>query len=148
MGRELTRVATVEDAERIGALLHDFQTEFGDPTPGAEILADRIRKAIARDELVYVIAPDGLAQLSFRTWLMSGTPIALLEELYVAPGARGRGQGRALLEHAMAAARERGATTIELNTSETDVAARRLYESAGFTNLEHGAPMLFYEREL
>ena len=103
---------------------------------------------IERDELVFVLAPDGFAQLSFRTWLISGEPVALLEELYVAPAARGAGQGRALLEHAMRAARERGATSIELNTSETDVAARRLYESAGFTNLEHGAPMLFYEREL
>ena len=144
----MTRLATVKDAERLGALLHDFQTEYEDPSPGPEVLADRIRKAIAHDDLVFVLSDDGFAQLSLRPWLISGTPVALLEELYVAPAARRQGQGRALLEHAMAAARERGATTIELNTSETDVAARRLYESAGFTNLEHGAPMLFYEREL
>jgi ribosomal protein S18 acetylase RimI-like enzyme len=48
-------------------------------------------------------------------------------------------------------ARERGAARIDLNTSETDVAARALYESAGFTNREGGSEgptMLYYERGL
>jgi len=51
----------------------------------------------------------------------------------------------------MTVAREAGAGGIDLNTGETDTAARALYESAGFTNLEggpDGPPMLFYEREL
>jgi hypothetical protein len=40
---------------------------------------------------------------------------------------------------------------MEIGTSETDTAARGLYESAGFTNREgkpDGPVMLFYEREL
>jgi hypothetical protein len=48
-------------------------------------------------------------------------------------------------------ARERGAARIDLNTSEDDVAARALYESAGFTNREggpDGPTMLYYERDL
>ncbi len=51
----------------------------------------------------------------------------------------------------MAHARERGAAHIELNTAESDVAARALYESSGFTNSEggpDGPPMLYYERDL
>ena len=112
------------------------------------MLAEHIRAAIERDEVVFAISDDGFAQVSFRTWLISGTPVALLEELYVAPEARGEGQGRALLELAMELASERGAISIELNTSVSDVAARSLYESAGFTNLEDGSPMLFYERDL
>jgi len=144
----MTRPATTADAERLGAMLHDFQSEFGEPTPGPEALAEHIHAAIERDEVVFALSDDGFAQVSFRTWLISGTPVALLEELYVAPEARGEGQGRALLEHAMELARDRGAISIELNASEADVAARGLYESAGFTNLEDGAPMLFYEREL
>jgi len=147
MGRELTRRATAADAERLGALHHAFQIEFSAPTPGPELLAERIEAAIERDELVFIVAPDGFAQLSFRRTLIFGV-VALLEELYVAPFARGQGQGRALLEDAMDAARERGATSMELNTSEADTAARALYASAGFTNLEDGSPMLFYERDL
>jgi hypothetical protein len=48
-------------------------------------------------------------------------------------------------------ARQRGAARIDLNTSVDDVAARALYESAGFTNREGGAEgpqMLYYERDL
>jgi ribosomal protein S18 acetylase RimI-like enzyme len=69
----------------------------------------------------------------------------------VAPALRGRGIGRALLEAAIEAAREAGASGIDLNTGETDTAARALYESCGFTNREgepDGPPMLFYEREI
>jgi ribosomal protein S18 acetylase RimI-like enzyme len=76
---------------------------------------------------------------------------AYLEELYVVPERRGHGLGRALLEAAMEHARERGAVHIDLNTSETDVAARALYESAGFSNGEggpDGPPMLYYARDL
>ena len=89
--------------------------------------------------------------LRFRTALWTGRPEAHLQELYVVPARRGRGIGRALLEATMTAAREAGATGIDLNTGETDRAARALYESAGFTNREgspQGPAMLFYEREL
>jgi ribosomal protein S18 acetylase RimI-like enzyme len=74
-----------------------------------------------------------------------------LEELYVVPSLRGKGLGRALLDAAMDVARDGGATQMELGTSETDTAARALYERAGFTNREgspDGPVMLFYEREL
>ena len=147
MGRRLTRLAEAADAERLGALLDAFQLEFGDATPGADLLAERIRAAIEGDSAVFLLAPDGFAQVSFRPTIVYGL-VALLEELYVAPFARGRGQGRALLEHAMDVARGRGAVAMELNTGETDTVARALYESAGFTNLEDGAPMYYYERDL
>ena len=64
---------------------------------------------------------------------------------------RGQGLGRALLDGAMEAARQRGATHMDLGTSEDDEAARGLYESAGFTNREgtpDGPVMFVYEREL
>jgi hypothetical protein len=51
----------------------------------------------------------------------------------------------------MEVAREAGATTIELNTGESDEAARGLYEATGFTNREgnpDGPRMLYYEREI
>lgn len=89
--------------------------------------------------------------LRFRPSLRTDTLDAYLEELYVAPGQRGRGIGRALLEAAMDAAREAGAARIDLATSEDDTAALALYQSAGFTNREgrpDGPIMLYYEREL
>jgi ribosomal protein S18 acetylase RimI-like enzyme len=148
------RRAGAEDATAIARLLHDFNTEFEVAAPGVGALTENARRMLEADEMTVLLAgqgPDGLALLRFRRSVWTGRPEAHLQELYVVPGLRGRGIGRALLEATMAIAREEGATTIDLGTGESDVAARALYESAGFTNLEPspGQPrMLFYERDL
>jgi len=150
----MVRRATPVDAADAARLLHDFNTEFGEPTPGMAILAERAERMLAAGELTVLLAgegPDGIAQLRLAPSIWSDAPGAYLEELYVAPPKRGRGIGRALLNAAMDAAREAGADHIDLNTAETDTAARALYESAGFTNREgrpDGPRMLYYEREL
>ncbi len=135
-------------------LLHDFNTEFDEEAPEVAVLAERVADFIERDEAVFLLigdGPDGIAQMRFFPSLWSGELDAYLEELYVVPGLRGRGIGRALLENAMETARAAGATRMDLNTGETDTAARALYESTGFTNREgheDGPSMLYYEREL
>jgi ribosomal protein S18 acetylase RimI-like enzyme len=150
----ITKQAQTSDAAEVARLLFDFNTEFGDPVPEVGLLAERVAEFIERDEAVFVLAgtgPDGVAELRFRPSIMTGALDAYLEELYVAPAQRGEGLGRALLEAAIEAARERGATRMDIATSVDDVAARGLYESAGFTNREgvpDGPVMLFYEREL
>jgi ribosomal protein S18 acetylase RimI-like enzyme len=148
------RLAGTADAPLFGRLLHAFNAEFGEETPAAEVIAERAAPLIVSGEVTVLLAgegPDGFAQLRFRPSLYTGALDAYLEELYVVPERRGRGLGRALLEAAMEHARARGAAHIDLGTSEDDVAARALYESAGFTNRE-GAPdgprMLYYERDL
>ncbi len=148
------RPATAADAPVFGRLLQAFNAEFGDPTPDAETIAERAGPLIASGEVTVLFCgegPDGFAQLRFRPSLYTGALDAHLEELYVIPERRGHGLGRALLEAAMTLARERGAARIDLGTSEDDVAARALYESAGFTNREgrpDGPVMLYYERDL
>jgi ribosomal protein S18 acetylase RimI-like enzyme len=149
------RIARAADAAEVAGLLHRFNTEFDEPSPGAAALEPRVRGHVERGLSVFLLAGTphtGVAQLRFREYLFTGEPICYLEELYVVPGRRGEGHGRALMETAMVTARERGATDIELGTATNDRAARALYESLGFTNLEKpGDPdtvMLFYEREL
>jgi ribosomal protein S18 acetylase RimI-like enzyme len=69
----------------------------------------------------------------------------------VAPGRRGHGLGRALMETALSVARREGAVEMHLGTSVDDIAARALYESLGFSNREgtpDGPVNYFYEREL
>jgi ribosomal protein S18 acetylase RimI-like enzyme len=142
------------DAPTLGRMLHAFNTEFAQPTPDADVIAKRAEALIESGELTVLFAgdgPDGFAQLRFRPSLHTGALDAHLEELYVVPDRRGHGLGRALLDAAMEHARERGAAHIDLGTSEDDVAARALYESAGFTNREGGPSgpvMLYYERDL
>lgn len=152
-GAEIRR-ATPGDAPLVARLLHDFQREYDEPSPDLETLGERYAELIRNREMTVLLAgdgPDGFAQLRLRPWVYSPGLHAYLEELYVVPGQRGRGLGRALLEAAMEQARGEGATHMELGTSETDRAARALYESAGFVNREGGPDgpvMLFYEREL
>lgn len=148
------RRATVDDAAAVARLLRDFNLEFEEPTPSLEALAATVRRLIEAGEITVLLAgagPDGLSLFRFRPALWSEGLEAYLQELYVVPDLRGRGTGRALLERTIEIARERGADGIDLNTGETDTAARGLYESMGFTNREggpDGPSMLFYEREI
>ena len=148
------RLGAAEDAEAIGALLHDFNREFGEPTPQPDRLAERVRKLLAEDEITVLLAgagPDAVAVLRFRQAIFTEALECYLAELYVRPGLRGRGLGRALMHAAMALARGRGAKHIDLGTSDSDVVARALYESLGFSNREgrpDGPINYFYERDL
>lgn len=149
-----TRIATVEDAAEIARLLRDFNLEYSEPTPEVEELTETIARLLGEAEITVLLAgegPDGLSLFRFRPGIWSAGLEAYLQELYVIPSRRGRGIGRALMEATIELARERGADGIDLNTGETDTAARALYESMGFTNREgspDGPAMLFYEREI
>jgi ribosomal protein S18 acetylase RimI-like enzyme len=148
------RRASPADAPEVARLLHDFNTEFSEPVPEVDVLAERVAQFIEREEATFLLVgsgPDGVAELRFRPSIMTGALDAYLEELYVAPARRGQGLGRALLEAAMETARQQGAVRMELGTSEDDVAARALYESASFSNREgkpDGPIMFVYERDL
>ena len=56
---------------------------------------------------------------------------ALIDELYVRPESRGRGLGRAGIEHA-AVCRAAGAGAIRLEVDDTNPDAPRLYDRMGF----------------
>lgn len=150
----VVRRATAADAEDVGRLLHDFNTEYDDPTPGPERLAERIRTLLGVGDTEVLLAgdgPDGLALLRFRRALWSDALECYLAELYVVPARRGRGLGRALMDTAMDLARETGADYMDLNAAETDTVARALYESLGFSNREgkpDGPVNYYYERDL
>ena len=148
------RRAEPGDAEAIGRLLHDFNSEFDEPTPGPQALAERVRELLTAGELTVLLGgtePHGLAVLRFRPAIWTQALECYLAELYVVPVRRGQGLGRALMEAAIELARREGATYMDLGTSEDDVAARALYESLGFSNREgkpDGPVNYFYEREL
>ena len=148
------RVGGPQDAELVGAMLAEFNAEYGESLPTADTIARLAGPQLASGEVAVLFGPGtppaGFAQLRFRLSLYDDGPDACLEELWVRPAARGRGLGRALLLGAMDLARGRGATRIDLNTSVSDTAARSLYASAGFTNEEGpgGPSMLYYERDL
>ena len=148
------REARTADLADVGRMLHDFNEEYEDVTPGPELIAQRIGSLIeAGDTAVLLVGdgPDGLAVMRFRPSIWIEGLECYLAELYVKPPLRGQGRGRALMEAVLAFARERGAGYIELNTGEGDTAARALYARLGFSNREgkpDGESQLYYELDL
>lgn len=151
---DAVRMATAADAVAIARLLDRFNREYGEPTPGVDVLAGRLANQIGSGETDVVLGgggTDGVAVLRFRPSLWTAGSECYLAELYVVPERRGLGVGRALMEEALRHARRRGADWMSIEVDEPDTAARNLYESLGFSNRAGGpdGPVMFvYEREL
>jgi ribosomal protein S18 acetylase RimI-like enzyme len=148
------RRAGAGDAANVARLLHDFNSEYEDYTPGVPALTERLGELLGEGAITVLLAGDppvGFALFRIRPSLWAKAGDTYLEELYVIPEQRRKGIGRALLNAAIEAAREAGANHFELTTGETDTEARALYESRGFTNHESspdGPRMLYYELDL
>ncbi|HEY7792531.1 MAG TPA: GNAT family N-acetyltransferase [Gaiellaceae bacterium] len=121
-------------------------------------LADDVRLLIARHlafarsvtppEDVHALDLEGLVEpgLSFFSYRVDGDLLAIgalkhlddehaeVKSMHTAAQARGRGIGRAMLDHLLAVARERGYRRVSLETGAMDAfaPARALYASAGF----------------
>jgi GNAT superfamily N-acetyltransferase len=150
---EIRRAAT-EDAGAVAQLLHDFNSEYEDFTPGVPALTERLAELLAAEEITALLAgdpPQGFALLRLRPSLWAQAEDAYLEELYVVPAHRGQGIGGKLLDTSIELSRQLGANHFELTTGEDDRAARALYESRKLTNREgslDGPSMLYYELDL
>src|SRR5205085_6151155 len=67
-----TRLAGPDDAAVIGRLLHDFNAEYDEPSPGPEAMAARVRELLESGDATVLLVgdgPDGLALMRFRPWL-------------------------------------------------------------------------------
>lgn len=145
------------DRAAAAQLLHDFNTEYDEPTPSPEELADRLAELLDADLVTVLLARDpdsaepvGVAVLRLQPSVWSRAPEAYLSELYVVPGRRGHGFGRELITEVLRVATQAGADYAFLITSDEDLLAQRLYEAAGFRRTEgaDGPLMLAYERDL
>lgn len=137
----LVRRAEATDADvALAAPLFDAYRQFyGQPSDlglAREFLADRLW---AEDSVVFLAfatadAPEaaGLAQL-YPSWSsVAARPIWILNDLFVAPAARGKGVGHALLDRCRRLAVETGAARLSLETLRGNTGAQRLYESLGW----------------
>jgi GNAT superfamily N-acetyltransferase len=148
------RLATVDDAAEVARLLHDFNEEFDTPSPGADVLARRLRVLLPGDETFAVLAGPpavAVALVTLRPNVWYAGPVALLDELYVVPHLRGRGIGSAVLDLVIATARATRVDLVEINVDEGDVDAQRFYERHGFSGAGtpgSGERAYYYSREL
>ena len=82
------------------------------------MLTTRLGRLLAGGNVVALLAGDpavAVALLTLRPNVWYDGPVALLDELYVAPEVRGRGLGSALLAAAEALTRQRGGELLEIN---------------------------------
>jgi GNAT superfamily N-acetyltransferase len=105
----------------------------------AELPEDTTRRTFARltegaEALFGLLAADehgegvGLAHCILHPSTWSGRPSCYLEDLFVAPRARGTELGRALLEEAKRASVQRGANRLYWHTQQYNGRARSLYD--------------------
>ncbi|MFB4349597.1 GNAT family N-acetyltransferase [Microbacterium sp. CR_7] len=147
------RTATPDDAPRIAELLHDFNTEFDTATPGVEVLARRLRTLLAGPSTFAVLGGEpaiGVALVTLRPNVWSDGPVALLDEMYVAPDERGGGIGGEILRVTVEACQRLGVAEIEINVDESDADTMRFYEAHGFTGADPatGERAFYYSRTL
>jgi ribosomal protein S18 acetylase RimI-like enzyme len=135
---DAVRQAGRSDAERVAPLFDAYRQFYEQPSDLALARAF-IAARLEREESVIFLAerdgrPVGFVQLYplFSSTAARPRRLWLLNDLYVAPEARGSGVARALMQRARRLAEETDAVGLELATAHTNVAAQRLYESLGW----------------
>jgi GNAT superfamily N-acetyltransferase len=147
------RAATADDADEVARLLHDFNVEFETPSPGADVLAARLRVLLAGDRTFAILAGTpavAVALVTLRPNVWYAGQVALLDELYVAPRLRGHGIGSAIIDQLFSTVRARGVDLVEIGVDDGDVDAQRFYERHGFSPTEPGSTerSFYYSQEL
>lgn len=127
--------ATHEDLDDVLALFAGYQTFYA----GKACEEDHNRAFLSRfvapseDGLLLLARDDGGQPMGFANlyWTFSSVSAeehAVMNDLFVVDGARGKDVGRALIHAAAAAARERGHRRMSWQTALDNRRAQRLYE--------------------
>lgn len=135
------RQATIHDLERVAPLFDAYRVFYRQPS---DIAASTrfLRERFQHQESVVMLALDeegegaGFVQLYPLFTSVRMARIYLLNDLFVAPRARRRGVGAALMHEAVDYARAVGAVGMTLATAHTNSEAQRLYESLGWVRDE------------
>lgn len=143
------RLALPGDLPLLVPLFDAYRQFYRQPPDPAR--AERfLRERLERSESVIFLALEegeaaGFVQLYPSFWSVAACRSWILNDLYVAPGFRGSGVGRALLERARAHAEGTGAGGMSLATQRDNRTAQRLYEALGWLRDEE---FFHYELEL
>lgn len=128
------RPARLSDLEALGALFDGYRAFYGqssDPERTHRFLSHRLGLADSH-LLVHAGAAgelEGFVQLYPLFSTVRLAPEWILKDLFVAPEARERGVGRALMIAAQELAREHGVSQLRLTTQVHNQVAQALYES-------------------
>lgn len=114
------------------ALFAAYREFYGEPNV-PEIVEKAWEMVTAGGENASFVAERDGAVVGMTTWREFADPYsasrgAFLDDLFVAPDARGEGAGEALIAAVAEAARERGLTVVRWITAPDNLTARRLYD--------------------
>lgn len=126
---EPAKEVTPELETALASLLHQLDPSRPLPT------ASRLRALLADEAVTLLLAWDGPAIVGTATVSRYRTPVvdkAVVEDVVVDEGARGRGIGEALVKACLDVARGGGAEMVELQSASSREAANRLYQKLGF----------------
>ena len=131
------RDAGSDDLPALAALFDGYRMFYGQPSDPLRAGAF-LRQRLERGDSHLLLAMDaqggalGFVQL-YPSFTSVGTaPIEILNDLFVAEAARGRGVARVLLRRAADDARARGAVGLVLSTALDNQPAQSLYASEGW----------------
>jgi GNAT superfamily N-acetyltransferase len=131
------RSAGSGDLDAVAHLMAEFRDWFGKAEPADDEVRASVERIMSSGDGEFLLAEDlepvGVCQLRYRWSVWTSAPDCWLEDLFVREPARRGGAGRALVEAAVAAAKERGCKRIELDVNERNAPALRLYEACGFS---------------
>jgi GNAT superfamily N-acetyltransferase len=117
--------------------LYDGYRQFYRQPSDPELAERFLRERLSRGDSVILLAEDESGALGFTQLYpifssISAAPAWVLNDLFVSPGARRSGAGRALLERARQHGIETGARWLSLSTGRENRVAQALYEKLGW----------------
>lgn len=138
----VVRLCEPADTPLLVPLIQAQVAATGRPAPDPDALAEIVNALLVSQFSDFLLAEKGgrsigVLQINYRlsTWELGA--YAVIEDFYLAPGARGQGVGTRMLDYACARAEGRGAQFIQAAVRPDDRAARRLYEAFSFTASQH-----------
>jgi putative acetyltransferase len=137
----IRNIATTDNAA-LAKIIRDTFEEFDIPREGtvySDPETDRLYDLFQAPGSAYFIAEeDGIILGGCGYFPTAGLPqdCAELVKYYLSGDARGKGIGRALMEHTFVAAKERGYTQLYLESFPDFAKAVTIYEKAGFRYLD------------
>lgn len=133
-GGVVVRPVRPEDEGQWLVLWRGYCAALGERVP-ADVTEGVWRRIIASDQPVWCLiahtaggTPAGIANYVLHPHTWSMRTVCYLEDLFVAPEARGSGAGRALIEGLAALGREHGWRRVYWHTHEDNYRARTLYD--------------------
>jgi GNAT superfamily N-acetyltransferase len=143
---EAARDARPEDVERIGELAREAIDELRTQR-GGRLWAGREARAEPIETLLATAVGDDVHRVLVGTLddvvvayavahvesLLDGGPLAVIDDLYVEPGARGVGVGEALMDELLAWARHHRCIGIDAFTLPGNRATKNFFEAHGLT---------------